>query len=42
MTTLYTILFFATFPALWLLAAFLDRVWPCEPDLTRHTPLPKD
>jgi hypothetical protein len=30
---LYTILFFATFPALWLLAAFLDRVW--QPDSNR-------
>ena len=23
----YTILFFATFPALWLFAAILERVW---------------
>jgi len=27
-TTLYAILFFGTFPALWLLAWWLDRVWP--------------
>jgi len=43
MTTLYTILFFATFPALWLLAAFLDRVWPIQPEHpTRRAPVPKD
>ena len=40
--TLYAILFIAMFPALWLLAATLDRVWPCLPDSTRHTLLPKD
>jgi hypothetical protein len=27
-TTLYAILFFGTFPALWLLAWWLDRVLP--------------
>ena len=26
--TLYVVLFIATFPALCLLSAFLDRVWP--------------
>jgi hypothetical protein len=43
MTTLYAILFIAMFPALWLLAAYLDRVWPNKPDQpTRHTPIPED
>jgi hypothetical protein len=30
MTTIYVILFIAVFPALWLLAAYLDRVWPSD------------
>jgi hypothetical protein len=43
MTTLYAILFIAMFPALWLLAAYLDRVWPNKPDQpNRHTPIPED
>jgi hypothetical protein len=35
-TTLYAILFFGTFPALWPLARWLDRVWPnpSEPNTT--------
>ena len=33
-TTLYIVLFIAVFPALWLLAAYLDRVLPS--DVNRH------
>jgi hypothetical protein len=29
-TIAYLILFIAVFPALWLLAAYLDRVWPSD------------
>jgi hypothetical protein len=35
MTTIYVILFIAVFPALWLLGASLDRVWPL--DMNRPT-----
>jgi hypothetical protein len=34
MTTIYVVLFIAVFPALWLLAAYLDRVLPS--DVNRH------
>jgi hypothetical protein len=29
-TAVYVLLFIAVFPALWLLAAYLDRVWPSD------------
>jgi hypothetical protein len=41
--TFYIIVALCVFPALWLLAAYLDRVWPRQPDQpNRHTPIPKD
>ena len=30
---LYTVLFIGFFPALWLLAAWLDRIWPTTSEL---------
>jgi hypothetical protein len=29
--TVYMVLYFALFPALWALCFVLDRVWPCPP-----------
>jgi hypothetical protein len=41
--TFYIIVALCVFPALWLLAAYLDRVWPRQPDQSnRHTSIPKD
>jgi hypothetical protein len=41
--TFYIIVALCVFPALWLLAAYLDRVWPRQPDQpNRHTSIPKD
>ena len=41
-TTIYAILFIGTFPAIWLLAWWLDRVWPTTSELlTRRGESPK-
>ena len=41
-TVVWTVFFIALFPALWLLAAWLDRVWPStsELDAKRKLELP--